>query len=63
MDKVTIRDKRRLDFIEGRDLWYQYINLNGYAFRPSDTGLAKLSHNLDLNIPYIRRQINVFLEA
>lgn len=50
-------------FIEGRAIWQQYINLNGYAFRPNDNGLKNLSRNLDLNIPYLRKIINSFLRA
>jgi len=50
-------------FSEGRDLWLQYVNLNGYAFEPTNDGLKKLSRNLDLNIPYLRKMINFFLES
>ena len=50
-------------FSEGRDLWIQYVNINGYSFEPTIEGLKKLSRNLDLNIPYLRKMINLFLEA
>ena len=50
-------------FSEGRDLWLQYEKINGYAFEPTTEGLKKLSRNLDLNIPYLRKMINFFLEA
>lgn len=50
-------------FTEGRSLWYEYQRVNGYAFRPNDKGLTKLSKLLDLNVPYIRKCINIFLEA
>lgn len=50
-------------FSEGRDLWLQYEKINGYAFEPTMEGLKKLSRNLDLNIPYLRKMINFFLEA
>jgi hypothetical protein len=56
-------DRRRILFVEGRELWYQYLQVNGYAFRPNRDGLVKLSRNLDLNIPYIQKRINIFLEA
>jgi hypothetical protein len=58
-----VADVKRRQFAEGRNLWYQYQQVNGYAFRPTDEGLKKLSRNLDLNIPYLRKNINVFLEA
>jgi hypothetical protein len=48
-------------FEEGRYLWIEYENLNGYAFRPNEEGLKRLSRLLDLNVPYIRRCINTFL--
>jgi hypothetical protein len=48
---------------EGRDYWQQYVAVNGYAFRPTEDGLKKLSRNLDLNVPYLRKCINAYLEA
>jgi hypothetical protein len=50
-------------FETGRGLWLEYTRLNGYAFRPTRQGLAKLSRLLDLNIPYLQKMINAFLEA
>jgi hypothetical protein len=50
-------------FAQGRDYWWQYTKLNGYAFEPNGEGLKKLSRNLDLNIPHLRKCINAFLEA
>ena len=47
---------------EGRSLWQQYVSLNGYAFEPNESGLTKLSKNLDLNKPYLRKCINAYLE-
>jgi hypothetical protein len=47
----------------GKDYWQQYVNLNGYAFSPTETGLKKLSRNLDLNIPHLRKCINAYLSA
>jgi len=47
---------------EGRDYWQQYVSLNGYAFEPNEAGLTKLSKNLDLNKPYLRKCINAYLE-
>lgn len=51
------------DFAEGRILWQQYVNVNGYAFRPTPEGLRALSRNLDLNVAYIRKLIHTFLDA
>lgn len=48
---------------EGREYWFQYVRLNGYAFEPTTDGLQKLSRNLDLNVPYLRKCINAYLEA
>ncbi len=50
-------------FTEGRALWQQYVNVNGYAFTPTESGLKKLSRNLDLNVSYLKKLINAFLEA
>jgi hypothetical protein len=47
---------------EGRDYWQQYVSINGYAFEPNEAGLKKLSKNLDLNRPYLRKCINAYLE-
>ena len=47
----------------GQDYWFQYTRLNGYAFEPTSDGLAKLSRNLDLNVPHLRECINAYLEA
>ena len=60
---MTVDDGKRKEFAEGRDIWYEYQQVNGYAFRPTEEGLKKLSRNLDLNVPYIRKRINTFLEA
>ena len=51
------------DFAEGRTLWYEYIRVNGYSFRPTEKGLKELSRMLDLKISHIRKLINTFLEA
>lgn len=48
---------------EGRDLWIYYVRINGYAREATDEGLKKISRLLDLNIPYIRHRINLYLEA
>jgi hypothetical protein len=51
------------DFEEGRGLWIEYERVNGYAFRPNDTGLNKLSRLLDLKKHYIAKKIYLFLES
>lgn len=48
---------------QGRDYWQQYVNLNGYAFYPAEEGLKKLSRNLDVNISWLRKCINLYLSA
>jgi len=50
-------------FNEGKDLWFEYVRVNGYSFQPTNTGLSKLSRLLDLNKPYIQKCINAYLEA
>jgi hypothetical protein len=50
-------------FEEGRSLWAEYVRINGYAFTPNVRGLTRLSKSLDLNVPYIQKCINMFLEA
>lgn len=57
---MTIEQNRL--FIEGRDYWLQYINLNGYAYNPTETGLRILAKNIDISIGHIRKCINIFLE-
>ncbi len=48
---------------EGRDLWYEYVRVNGYSFEPTKEGLKELSRLLDLNVPYIQKRINIYLES
>jgi len=50
-------------FEMGRSLWMEYVRVNGYAFAPKQDGLQKLARLLDLNVPYLRKMINAFLEA
>jgi len=50
-------------FEMGRSLWQEYVRVNGYAFAPKQEGLQKLARLLDLNVPYLRKMINAFLEA
>jgi hypothetical protein len=48
---------------EGRDLWAYYVKINGYAKEATEDGLQRISRLLDLNVPYIRHRINLYLEA
>ena len=50
-------------FVEGRSLWYEYMKVNNYSFRPNEEGIRKLSRLLDLKQCFIRKCINTFLEA
>ena len=50
-------------FSTGKDLWLEYVRVNGYSFQPNNAGLTKLSRLLDLNKPYIQKCINAYLEA
>lgn len=50
-------------FEMGRSLWLEYERVNGFDFSPKPAGLKKLSRLLDLNVSYLRKMINGFLEA
>jgi hypothetical protein len=50
-------------FTQGRYYWYQYQKINGYAFRANESGLKKLSKNIDIEVSTLREYINIFLEA
>jgi hypothetical protein len=56
-------DDKTKSFELGRDYWMQYVKLNGYSWEPSEEGLKKLSRNIDINIPHLRKCINIYLEA
>jgi hypothetical protein len=47
----------------GRDFWAQYVRLNGWAMEPNERGLKVLARNLDVNVPWLRMCINLYLEA
>jgi hypothetical protein len=47
---------------EGRELWYEYVRVNGYSFSFNDEGIKKLSRLLDLNAKYIKERLNVYLD-
>lgn len=53
-------DKMRL-WYQGRDFWYQYLKLNDFSVEPTEKGLKVLSKNLDVNVPWLRKCIHLFL--
>ncbi|GEM_PF-4091148 len=50
-------------FYEGRKLWHQYVDINGYAFEPNAEGIAAVAKATGYKPKYIRERINAFLEA
>lgn len=50
------------EWTEGREYWLEYVRVNGYAWQPSRSGLQKLSRLLDLEVSYLSRRINFYLE-
>jgi hypothetical protein len=50
-------------FESGRDLWHEYLNLNGYSFCPTEKGLSNLSKTKNIKKSVIRKLINDFLSA
>ena len=48
---------------EGRDYWYEYVRVNGYALQPNRDGLKRLSRLLDLQASYLSRRITCYLES
>jgi hypothetical protein len=57
---MTIEERKL--WIEGKGLWQEYVNVNGYSFSFTEDGLNKLSRILDLNKSHLRKRINVYLE-
>ena len=55
--------KIRTLFHEGKTLWQEYININGYSFQPTAKGITKLSKLLDLNKKYLLLRITTFLDS
>lgn len=47
----------------GRGYWFEYVRVNGYAFRPTQAGIAKLSRRLDLTRAHISECIQSYLDA
>jgi hypothetical protein len=47
---------------EGRQLWYEYVRVNGYSFTHNDKGVKKLSRLLDLSQTYIKKRLTFYLD-
>lgn len=56
---MTISQRRLWN--EGKDLWFEYVNLNGYSFSFTKQGLKNLSKQLDLKVSYIQERLNIYL--
>jgi len=54
-------EQRKL-WYEGKGLWLEYINVNGYSFSFNDQGIKKLSRLLDLNKSYIKERLTIYLD-
>ena len=63
MSNLTAINNKTKMFVEGRAYWQEYVNVNGYAFRPTPEGIKKLARILDLESKYFLPQILAFLEA
>ena len=58
---MTIENRKLA--IEGKMMWNEYVNINGYAFQPNKKGIDKLSKILDLNVKYLNKCIGLYLEC
>jgi hypothetical protein len=58
---MNTNDKRL--WTDGRDFYYQYIRLNKLesGLHPTQEGLERLSRNIDINIEWLRKCIDLFL--
>lgn len=56
-----IIEQRKL-WSEGRNLWFEYVRVNGYSFTFSKEGIYKLLRLLDLEKSYIQERINIYLD-
>lgn len=57
---MTIQE--RILWNEGKQLWNEYINVNGYSFTYNTNGIKKLSRLLDLNVNYIKERLLIYLD-
>jgi hypothetical protein len=54
---------KRESFLLGKRLWWAYADINGYSWEPCRKGLKKLSEQTGLTQQYLRKYINIYLEA
>lgn len=54
-------EQRKL-WYEGKQLWNEYIYLNGYSWSFDNKGINNLSRLLDLNVKYIKERITIYLD-
>jgi len=47
----------------GRGYWHEYTRTNGYSFRPTAKGTARLARQLDLTASHIGECITLYLDA
>lgn len=53
--------EKRKTWNEGKQLWFEYVNLNGYSLYPTSEGIKKLSTFLDLKVDYIENAIYIYV--
>ena len=54
--------KDRTLWYEGKQLWNEYVNTNGYSFTFNSKGIKRLSKILDLKQSYIKKRICIYLD-
>lgn len=47
---------------EGKNLWFEYVKLNGYSRTFNNQGIKKLSKLLDLNEKHIKERLIIYLD-
>jgi len=59
---LKMTTEQRNLWYEGKQLWNEYIRLNGYNFTFNNKGIMKLSAILDLNQYYLKQRISLYLD-
>ena len=54
-------EQRKL-WYEDKQIWNEYVNVNGYSFTFKDSGISKLSKLLDLKPSYIKQRLCIYLD-
>lgn len=49
-------------WFEGKQLWNEYVNVNGYSFSFNQAGIKNLSMLLDLDQKHIKERLNIYLD-